>query len=179
MMRSRLLDSLILVQALMHSLVVVQALMYSLVTVQVLRFCLLLVQALRLKSTSEMKILSVRPKQSLYHMQSSSLMVSGSFIHYYISFFRPNTQPKNVLSTNRFYVSTIISHSFLSCSFGNWAKRLLFYSHGFVIAQCTMKISIETRSEEHTSELQSRETISYAVFCLKKKNKTHKYRISK
>ena len=27
------------------------------------------------------------------------------------------------------------------------------------------------RSEEHTSELQSRETISYAVFCLKKKNK--------
>src|ERR671924_146636 len=26
------------------------------------------------------------------------------------------------------------------------------------------------RSEEHTSELQSRETISYAVFCLKKKN---------
>ena len=28
------------------------------------------------------------------------------------------------------------------------------------------------RSEEHTSELQSRETISYAVFCLKKKTKT-------
>src|SRR5216110_3843837 len=26
------------------------------------------------------------------------------------------------------------------------------------------------RSEEHTSELQSRELISYAVFCLKKKN---------
>ena len=27
------------------------------------------------------------------------------------------------------------------------------------------------RSEEHTSELQSQSTISYAVFCLKKKNK--------
>ena len=27
----------------------------------------------------------------------------------------------------------------------------------------------DMRSEEHTSELQSRETISYAVFCLKKK----------
>ena len=27
------------------------------------------------------------------------------------------------------------------------------------------------RSEEHTSELQSRYLISYAVFCLKKKNK--------
>src|SRR3546814_5807124 len=31
----------------------------------------------------------------------------------------------------------------------------------------------EWRSEEHTSELQSLMRISYAVFCLKKKNKTH------
>src|SRR5213082_3697780 len=30
------------------------------------------------------------------------------------------------------------------------------------------------RSEEHTSELQSPDTISYAVFCLKKKNKKTK-----
>src|SRR3546814_6105015 len=30
------------------------------------------------------------------------------------------------------------------------------------------------RSEEHTSELQSLMRISYAVFCLKKKNTTHK-----
>src|SRR3546814_10594873 len=30
------------------------------------------------------------------------------------------------------------------------------------------------RSEEHTSELQSLMRISYAVFCLKKKNKQHK-----
>src|ERR1043165_10219650 len=29
------------------------------------------------------------------------------------------------------------------------------------------------RSEEHTSELQSRGLISYAVFCLKKKTNTH------
>src|SRR3546814_7349556 len=33
---------------------------------------------------------------------------------------------------------------------------------------------LETRSEEHTSELQSLMRISYAVFCLKKKTK-HKY----
>src|SRR3546814_1770090 len=31
-----------------------------------------------------------------------------------------------------------------------------------------------TRSEEHTSELQSLMRISYAVFCLKKKNNTNK-----
>src|SRR3546814_10049403 len=33
--------------------------------------------------------------------------------------------------------------------------------------------SPNTRSEEHTSELQSLMRISYAVFCLKKKNKHH------
>src|SRR3546814_6364088 len=32
----------------------------------------------------------------------------------------------------------------------------------------------QARSEEHTSELQSLMRISYAVFCLKKKNKTYK-----
>src|SRR3546814_4691713 len=32
----------------------------------------------------------------------------------------------------------------------------------------------DARSEEHTSELQSLMRISYAVFCLKKKNKTDK-----
>src|SRR3546814_2169668 len=35
----------------------------------------------------------------------------------------------------------------------------------------------DARSEEHTSELQSLMRISYAVFCLKKKNKKHQVRI--
>src|SRR3546814_1588268 len=35
----------------------------------------------------------------------------------------------------------------------------------------------QTRSEEHTSELQSLMRISYAVFCLKKKNNTPIYNI--
>src|SRR3546814_2037350 len=34
------------------------------------------------------------------------------------------------------------------------------------------RVAPSTRSEEHTSELQSLMRISYAVFCLKKKNKT-------
>src|ERR1051326_9370764 len=34
--------------------------------------------------------------------------------------------------------------------------------------------NVDTRSEEHTSELQSHSFISYAVFCLKKKTKNHK-----
>src|ERR1043166_3172079 len=34
-------------------------------------------------------------------------------------------------------------------------------------------VRLSPRSEEHTSELQSRFGISYAVFCLKKKNKQY------
>src|SRR3546814_2300874 len=39
------------------------------------------------------------------------------------------------------------------------------------IDEATIDEMAETRSEEHTSELQSLMRISYAVFCLKKKNK--------
>src|SRR3546814_5964754 len=40
-------------------------------------------------------------------------------------------------------------------------------------AACSRSLA-ETRSEEHTSELQSLMRISYAVFCLKKKNHNSK-----
>src|SRR3546814_7532324 len=40
---------------------------------------------------------------------------------------------------------------------------------------CSSLRCIRTRSEEHTSELQSLMRISYAVFCLKKKNNTNRY----
>src|SRR3546814_7597049 len=39
--------------------------------------------------------------------------------------------------------------------------------------------ALDLRSEEHTSELQSLMRISYAVFCLKKKNTQKKYAIHK
>src|SRR3546814_5797829 len=38
---------------------------------------------------------------------------------------------------------------------------------------CTPRWRTNVRSEEHTSELQSLMRISYAVFCLTKKNETH------
>ena len=44
-----------------------------------------------------------------------------------------------------------------------------------IIGQATFTSAADTtdnRSEEHTSELQSQSTISYAVFCLKKKKNT-------
>src|SRR3546814_2292774 len=41
------------------------------------------------------------------------------------------------------------------------------------------KALIQSRSEEHTSELQSLMRISYAVFCLKKKNKQQRKHIQR
>src|SRR3546814_3487310 len=51
---------------------------------------------------------------------------------------------------------------------------------GMTCASCAARVEkrlnkldgVTARSEEHTSELQSLMRISYAVFCLKKKNKT-------
>src|SRR3546814_2092460 len=49
-------------------------------------------------------------------------------------------------------------------------------THAHTLLQHGVTCSLSTnnvRSEEHTSELQSLMRISYAVFCLKKKNKKH------
>src|SRR3546814_3319565 len=44
---------------------------------------------------------------------------------------------------------------------------------GIAVVFLTGASDLETRSEEHTSELQSLTRISYAVFCLKKKKHKH------
>src|SRR3546814_8462025 len=43
----------------------------------------------------------------------------------------------------------------------------------FLVIAVVAGTAYGSRSEEHTSELQSLMRISYAVFCLKKKNNTH------
>src|SRR3546814_2557033 len=48
-------------------------------------------------------------------------------------------------------------------------------THGARILPCErIAVALDGRSEEHTSELQSLMRISYAVFCLTKKNKYNK-----
>src|SRR3546814_5297651 len=47
----------------------------------------------------------------------------------------------------------------------------------YTSASPRLRANQSSRSEEHTSELQSLMRISYAVFCLKKKNKKHKHTI--
>src|SRR3546814_2999607 len=50
--------------------------------------------------------------------------------------------------------------------------RVLAYSFILLLIMVGFVVSL-ARSEEHTSELQSLMRISYAVFCLKKKNNTN------
>src|SRR3546814_4256513 len=54
-------------------------------------------------------------------------------------------------------------------------RRHHHHAHARIRRRCAVqgRISLPFRSEEHTSELQSLMRISYAVFCLKKKNTTH------
>src|SRR3546814_2130991 len=73
----------------------------------------------------------------------------------------------------------------LACHFQFWDKAKCFteWPHQSTRGKVAPSIILRcyelaclprvTRSEEHTSELQSLMRISYAVFCLKKKNKTN------
>src|SRR3546814_998453 len=54
------------------------------------------------------------------------------------------------------------------------ANRVTAASYSIFATHTTSGELHETRSEEHTSELQSLMRISYAVFCLKKKKKTQR-----
>src|SRR3546814_4418846 len=54
-------------------------------------------------------------------------------------------------------------------------KELISGCRGWRPKKPKKPVIVVPRSEEHTSELQSLMRISYAVFCLKKKKKIHKY----
>src|SRR3546814_8855697 len=55
---------------------------------------------------------------------------------------------------------------------GDARRAALGYAAALDAAPANELVAIRTRSEEHTSELQSLMRISYAVFCLKKKTTT-------
>src|SRR3546814_3296744 len=77
--------------------------------------------------------------------------------------------PRSTRTDTLFPYTTLFRSAKLSLS-----KQTLQSSLTSIIYLLKLFASMEGRSEEHTSELQSLMRISYAVFCLKKKKKHHK-----
>src|SRR3546814_6307110 len=65
-----------------------------------------------------------------------------------------------------FHSATVIQREWRACTRGQVGDTAVP-----AIARLSIVAGTPTRSEEHTSELQSLMRISYAVFCLKKKTK--------
>src|SRR3546814_4330009 len=85
----------------------------------------------------------------------------------------------HAITETRACVRTLL-HNQLPCQFRNRQKWVSGCSNFIGFARFAGRISNHcpnigqrVRSEEHTSELQSLMRISYAVFCLKKKQKQH------
>src|SRR3546814_6905376 len=71
---------------------------------------------------------------------------------------------------------TQVGLDFLAAAFAYGAEQVVFLANPKKrdeLGGLAGQIGLAERSEEHTSELQSLMRISYAVFCLKKKNKNN------
>src|SRR5213075_3420876 len=87
------------------------------------------------------------------------LFFSFFFLFFFFFFLMIRRPPRSTQQGTLFPYTTL----FRSHDFG----PAVFHPHHLVT------VPHQHRSEEHTSELQSRLVISYAVFCLKKKKKKH------
>src|SRR3546814_7546243 len=80
-------------------------------------------------------------------------------------------RPPRSTRTDTLFPYTTLFRSFTSAVLSNSELRWLATNPDPHFAAATISTLFEVeRSEEHTSELQSLMRISYAVFCLKKKN---------
>src|SRR3546814_8621476 len=99
-------------------------------------------------------------------------------------FQEPMTSLNPVLTIGRQLTETLETHLGMSREAGNARALELMGLVGISdpqrrLSQYPHHLSGGMRSEEHTSELQSLMRISYAVFCLKKKNKKNDNIMSK
>ena len=113
----------------------------------------------------------------LKHHQQVTCVVKKSTVHAYAFWYRHQCNGEHLCvhfpktgGTLGKVICNIIWNKSSMVFLGRWFQGIagrpaVFANNGF---WCDFPIM---RSEEHTSELQSRETISYAVFCLKKKKK--------
>src|SRR3546814_10349736 len=105
-----------------------------------------------------------RPYTSFPTRRSSDLPVA----------LRNDAEKAAALWKPQFPATTLIMASSFASSNLAWLMRAFDMNSLSVIPTVFLNVRIR-RSEEHTSELQSLMRISYAVFCLKKKNTNEDY----
>src|SRR3546814_6648028 len=110
-------------------------------------------------------------------MAQSSLMMCFLFVFMFV-FLMIRRPPRSTRTDTLFPYTTLFrSTSAVSSATSDPAAPIAMPTVAFAIAGAsltpspTIATGISSRSEEHTSELQSLMRISYAVFCLKKKKK--------
>src|SRR3546814_13229146 len=91
-------------------------------------------------------------------------------------FFLMIRRPPRSTRTDTLFPYTTLFRSRRSAPTCASSRRLIATCARWCARACSAKTS--TRSEEHTSELQSLMRISYAVFCLKKKKQEQKNKIA-
>src|SRR3546814_6071686 len=90
------------------------------------------------------------------------------FLFWFLFFFLMIRRPPRSTRTDTLFPYTTLFRSRIRSASG---RRFMRASAGGRATGYGRGFSMPWRSEEHTSELQSLMRISYAVFCLKKKNK--------
>src|SRR3546814_5163397 len=101
------------------------------------------------------------------HYCLSVPLVSCMLLLLYIYFVLMIRRPPRSTRTDTLFPYTTLFRSMPLCIRIGWWWRTMSRTAIAITASCS---TTPTRSEEHTSELQSLMRISYAVFCLKKKN---------
>src|SRR3546814_12180112 len=92
------------------------------------------------------------------------------FCFFFLMIRRP---PRSTRTDTLFPYTTLFRSDFRHRALRHHAEGIFMLERffGVTITLSTGRVVPVRRSEEHTSELQSLMRISYAVFCLKKKNK--------
>src|SRR3546814_11577442 len=107
-----------------------------------------------------------------YSLSVIMYVVIGTFVFFcnvaFVFFLMIRRPPRSTRTDTLFPYTTL---------FRSWLTSPTAYSHSLPVTRRLSSTGSQEpgsrRSEEHTSELQSLMRISYAVFCLKKKNKAN------
>src|SRR3546814_13575101 len=97
----------------------------------------------------------------------SVVFVRCSFVALLLCFFLKRPRPPRTTRTDTLFPYTTL---FRSARRTNWQSERTATDNAAAVRHRDIPRTGRDRSEEHTSELQSLMRISYAVYCLKKKN---------